>query len=81
MAIRRTKPFGVSISRGRRATRAATRMTAASLANSLGVIDWPPMMIQRRAPLMLEPTPGTRTRVRAASTATAKGTAARRYQP
>ena len=35
----------------------ATRMTAASLANSLGCRPWPPTTIQRRAPFTLAPMP------------------------
>ncbi len=61
--------------------RLATRTTAASLANSLGVIDTPPTMIQRRAPLAALPIPGTRTASNRTTTTMANGSAARRHQP
>ncbi len=60
---------------------AATSITAASLANSLGVSDCPPMKIQRRAPLMLVPMDGTSTATRPANASRLKGSASLRYQP
>ena len=62
MAARRSKkPLSVRISRGRLTMSAAMRITAASLANSLGCRPWPPTTIQRRAPLIVVPMPGTST--------------------